>query len=194
MYKNWGYRLDRRGYVILFLIILSGILIAPVLVYTYNGGSALLRQDEVQDVRTFSFMLNGSNPLQEFHESIDTTGTSSFVRIAELDTNRTPVSITVNADEDTQTLHLSNITVYPSSPIQIELPRENITGFTLQFDWIVQNASISFSIETVNNVWAPRIDPMPNTQSGLIGLSILMISLALPRNSETRLPDNSSLS
>jgi hypothetical protein len=63
MYKNWGYRLDRRGYVILFLIILSGILIAPVLVYTYNGGSALLRQDEVQDVRTFSFMLNEAHSL-----------------------------------------------------------------------------------------------------------------------------------
>ncbi|MHA2026013.1 MAG: hypothetical protein ACW98U_08945 [Candidatus Thorarchaeota archaeon] len=192
MYRYRGHKLKKSGYPLLFLIILSAALITPYLVYTYNGGATILRHDEIQETHTFSFMLNASNPHQEFHESIVTVGTSSFFRIARIDTNGTPVSITVDSDEYSQSLHLSNITAISSSGIQIELPRENITGFTLQFDWIGQNANISLSIENVNDVWAPEIDPVPYCLSGIVGLAVSVITLAIPRNRESQLPDNTS--
>ena len=194
LHRFWGYRLNKTGYGILILIILSAVLIAPFLVYTYNNGGTLVRHDEIQDTRSYSFMLNASNPRKEFHVSIDNVSTSTFVRISLINTSGTPVSIRVDLNEEpAQTLHLSNITIPSLSCIQIELPRENATGFTLRFDWIGQNANVNFSIETVNDVWAPWIDPVPYYQSGCIGLAVSVITLVIPWNRGFQLHDNSSL-
>ena len=194
LYRYWGYRLKKTGYGILILILLIAVLLTPFLVYTYNHGATVLRHDVIQDTHSYSFMLNASDYHQEIHGSIDTTDTDSFVRITEINTNGTPVSIIVDFNEDAQSLHLSNISISSPNQTQIELPRGTSTGFTLQFDWIGQNTSISFSIETVSDIWAPWIDPLPYYLSGLVGLVVMVISLIIPRNRESQLPDKSSLS
>ena len=194
MYRYWGYRLKKNGYPLLFLIILSAVLMTPFFVYSYNGGASSLRHDDIQETHPHIFILDATNPHQEFPISVNTTATDTFVRIAEIETNSASVSITVDSNEDSRSIHLSNITVTLTSQLQIELPRGNFTEFTLQFDWIGQNASISFTIETVTDIWVPWIDPVPYYQAGLAGLVAMVISLVIPRNREFQLPDKSSLS
>jgi hypothetical protein len=192
IYKYWGNKLDKRGYAILILLILSAVFIAPVLVYSYNGGATLLRHDEIQITHTYGFMLNTSNPLREFNESIDSGGSDSFVRIANFTTSGVPVQITLSPDGVAIPLELENITVFSSSPLQIELPRENVTGFIIQFNWTGQNTSITFSIETVKDVWAPWIDPVPYYQSCVAGIALMVIVLVFPQKRIAQLSDETT--
>jgi len=191
VYKNRGKRPNLRGYAIIFLIIISAVLLTPLVVYTYNHGDVPIRHDEVQDVRNYQFKLNASTPILEFTESLELEDSDSFVRIANLSTNSVIVGITVIHEGDTEGVELHTVTELPSNPLQFELPRENLTGFTVQFNRIAEDATIDLTVETVRDVWAPWIEPTPYYLAATLGLALFVAILIFPQTTETQKSDDS---
>lgn len=185
MYKNRGFRPDARGYAMICMILVSAILMAPLLVYTYNHGGAPIRHDLVQEVRTHEFQLNASNPFLEFTESIESGDPDTFVRIANFTTNDVLVAITIIPEGVTEGVELQIVTNISSSLLQFELPRENLTGFTVQLNRIAEDVVVVLSVERVRDVWTPWIDPMLYYLSCTAGLTLMVIVLVFPQKSES---------
>lgn len=184
MYKHRGLRPDKRGYVIIFMILISAILIAPLLVYTYNHGGEPTRHDLVQEVQAYEFQLNVSNPFLEFTESIESLDTDTFVRIANFTTNDVLITITIIPEGIAEGVELQTVTNV-STPLQFELPRENLTGFTVRLNRISEDAVVALSVETVRDVWTPWKDPMPYYQACVTGLALMAIVLVFPQGRKT---------
>jgi hypothetical protein len=188
MYKHRGFRPDTRGYVLLFIILMSAILIAPLLVYTYNHGGEPTRHDLVLEVETYQVQLNVSHPFHEFTESIESGEPDTFVRIANFTTNDVLIAITIFPEGVAEGVALQTITNV-SSPLQFELPRETLTGFTVQLNRIAEDTDVVLSVETVRDVWSPWKDPMPIYLSSAAGLALMVIVMVFPQKSEDQFSD-----
>jgi hypothetical protein len=184
IFKRWGRKPTRRGYTILFLVVISGILITPFLVYNFNGWGSLLRHDAVQSIQTYNLALNVSNPIEEFNVTVEFTDPETFCRITNITTDGVPVAITITSDGSGAELGLTNITASFPSQLQFEFPRETISGYTVQLSRLTQNTTVSLSIETVRDVWAPWYDPVPYYLSAFFGLVIFMSLLVIPQKTE----------
>lgn len=185
--RHWDVLPTRRGYAVILMVVLSAALITPPLIYTYNGWGSILRSDEVQTTRSYSFSLNASNPLHEFNLSLDSIDSNSFIRIANFSTNSVPVAVAIMTDRDGVALGLTNVTTFSSGILQFELSRENVTNLTVQLRHITQDATISLSVETVTDVWAPWIGPLPFYLSAAVGVVLLVIALITPRETSPQL-------
>jgi hypothetical protein len=189
-YKNWGFRPDARGLAIMFIILISALLISPFLVYKYNYRDAPVRHELVQEVRTYQFRLNVSSPFIEFEESIGLGDSDSWVRIVNISTNEVLVGITIIPEGVVEGVELETLTNVSSNPLGFELPKENLTEFTVQLRRIAQDTVIDLSIETVGEVWLPNIDPVPYYLSCVVGLALMVITLIFPQKRMVRPSDD----
>ena len=187
-YKNWGSRPDARGYVLLIIILISALLISPLLVFKYNYRDAPLRHELVQEVHTYQFQLNASSPFIEFNKSIELGDSDSWVRIVNISTNEVPVAITIIPEGVIGGVEFETLTNVTSNPLGFELPRENLTEFTVQLKRIAQDAVVDLSIETVGEVWLPRIEPTPYYLSCIVGIALMVIVLIYPQKAEEQIP------
>ncbi len=177
--KNRGQKLTSSGHPILLLLVMSGLLTSPILVYTYNGGSSLLRHDEVLTTQTYSLVLNASDPVRAFNVTVESVDSGTFTRIANFSTSGTPVGLTV-LSRGVEVLGLTNLTALSRSQLQFEFPRDSSSGYAIQFSRLAQDTTVSLSLETVRDVWEPWIDPVPYYASAIIGLALFAVALALP--------------
>jgi hypothetical protein len=113
--------------------------------------------------------------------TIESTDSEIFSRIVNLTTNGVPVAITILSGGGSATLGLTNITTLSQNELQFEFPRETVSEYTVRLSRLAQNTTISFSIESVQDVWAPLRDPIPYYQSAVIGLAIFVTVLAVPQ-------------
>ncbi|MFW9808373.1 MAG: hypothetical protein ACFFE6_03240 [Candidatus Thorarchaeota archaeon] len=187
--KNWGSRPDVRGYAIIFVIVISALLIAPLLVYTYNHDYEPIQHELMQEGHNHQFELNASSPIIEFNESVELGDSDSFVKIANFSTNEVPVAITIIPAGVNESLELETVTFVSPCPLQFELPRENLTEFTVRLRRITQDAVVDLSIETVVDVWNPWQDPTPYYQFCIVGIALMVVVLILPRKAADRIPD-----
>ena len=138
----------------IFVILISAILMAPLSVYTYNHGGEPHRYDLLLDVQTYQFQLNASNPFTEFTELIELDGSDTFLRIADFTTNDVLIAITIIPEGAAGGVELQTVTNV-SSPLQFELPREDLTEFTVQLNRIAEDTVVDLSVELVRDVWKP---------------------------------------
>jgi hypothetical protein len=183
IYKNWGRKPNRGGYALLIIIILSAALIAPLYVFIYNHESALVKNNEILSLQARTFMLNASHPLQEFNVSIESVDPDVFVRIANLTTDSVPVSISFTLGGIGETSELYNVTTFPSSRLQFEIPTENITSLTVRVGQIAKNTTVSLSIETIRDVLTPRNSIEPYYIAAVVGLTVFVIALVFHQDS-----------
>ena len=174
--KNRGHKPTRSGYVALLLLVISGLLISPILVYTYNGGYSILRHDEVLAVQRYGLALNVSDSVRAFNVTVESIDSGMFSRIANISTNGIPVALTISS-ESAGKLGLTNLTALSSDQLQFEFPRDSLSEYTIQFSRIAQNTTVTLSVETVRDVWAPWIDPLPSYYSAATGLVIFAVAL-----------------
>ncbi|MFW9788068.1 MAG: hypothetical protein ACFFE2_07255 [Candidatus Thorarchaeota archaeon] len=192
LYRNWGSRPDVRGFAIIIVLLVSAVLIAPILAYTYNNEGTLHRYDLVLETHTYHFNLNTSTPFIEFNESVELEDSTTFARIANFSTNGVFVAVTITPEDFTENVPLLTITNTSLSPLQFELPRGNLTGFTVRLDRIAQDATVNLSVETVQDVWKPWKDPVPRIQSAVAGLALTIVVLIFPQKTEALLSDETS--
>lgn len=194
MYKNWGSRPNVRGFVIIFMIFISALLISPLFVYKYNYLDAPVRHEQVQEVRTYQFRLNASTPFIEFNESVELIGSDSWVRIANISTNEVLVAITIIPEGAVEGAEFETLTNVTSNPLAFEFPEANLTEFTVQFKRLAQDAVIDLSVETIGAVWSPNRDPEPYYLSCVAGIELMVIVLVFPQKSKAQLSDDISSS
>jgi hypothetical protein len=182
---SWGQLPDRRGLAILLLLLLGGTLIAPLMVYIYNGWGTTLRYDDVQDVQVHGFSLNSTDPIHEINVSFNVSP-ESFIRIADLTTGNVTVAMNITLNEDGASLNLSSIRAVPPCSMQFEFPAEGVSGVTVHFARVALDAMVNLSLETVVDVWRPWIDRVPYDLSAVTGVLIVIVALVIPRREESQ--------
>lgn len=191
VFSHKGQQPTKRGYIILLLLLLGGVLIAPLFVYTYNGWGTILRYDDVQDIEIHSFSLNSTDPIHEFNVSFDVSP-EAFIRMVDLTTGNITVAMNITLNEDGVSLTLSSVRAVPPCSMQFEFPAESASDATVRFARVALDTIVNLSLETVVDVWRPWKDRVPYDLSAVTGVSIAIIAFVIPKNEESQ--DSTELS
>jgi hypothetical protein len=175
-----GRRPTKRGYGILFVVIISAVLTAPMLVYSYNGYGATVRTEEDSPIRDYNITLDLSNPTQDIIVSVNTSDTGYSTRIADFATNSTTVSLSVHKEGDDGLLELNSITTNSTDVIHFVFPNNTISTYTVCLSRIDQNVTVSLSVQEVQVSYHVWIDPVPYYVTATSGLAIFLISVIIP--------------
>ncbi|MHA1137216.1 MAG: hypothetical protein ACTSSE_12090 [Candidatus Thorarchaeota archaeon] len=191
IYRYRKYRPDRRASAMLLLCIISAALLSPSIVHLYNHRDSLLREEVLQNYQSFRIELNESTQMHSFAGLLQTNESDAFVRVANISTNAVPVGLTFIPDNGASSLVLPIITTFSQSTLKIEFPQD-ADGFELQLIRLSENTTVELSLETVLDRWYPYDDSQLPYVSGLVGLSIAVIILILPRKDALGEHENSN--